>query len=308
VANGAVGGAKSPREAALGARGRLEPASAASEAPTATEDARWALRWQGWADWPLTLPTLLLAAVAVVLDVTSAWAHLTLGSMGRIEVSPALPLAVVLVAHLGAARRNAGLRPTRAWREYAATVGTVLVLATLGYAVLLARPAEAVGLVVAAIGEELVFRLAAVLVLGALCARLVGRDWRSPRRWGSAPGFVGLGAAAVLFSVLPGHVAQMTTATRSLSFASLALLLGYTVLRTGVVWPAILAHALVNVMTMAAWQGRGLADLRLATAPGALGALVIATEVAGRRLGQRTRVPTLIDLRARATTAGLTGS
>jgi len=84
--------------------------------------------------------------------------------------------------------------------------------------------------------------------------------------------------------------------------------LGYTVLRTGAVWPAILVHALIDVMTLAAWQGSGLALVRLATAAGALGALVAATEVAGRRLGLRTRVPTVIDLRSAPPTAGLTGT
>jgi hypothetical protein len=146
-----------------------------------------------------------------------------------------------------------------------------------------------------------------VLVLGALCARLLGRDWRNPEAWGSTPGFVALGAAAIFFSGLPGHVAQMTTVTRSVSFASLALLLGYTVLRTGAVWPAAMVHALINVMTLAAWQGSGLAVVRLALAAGALGALVAATEVAGRRLGLRTRVPAVIDLRAPTPTAGLAG-
>ena len=151
------------------------------------------------------------------------------------EVSPALPLALVLVALLGRAHHRATRSPTQAWREFGVGVGVVLLIATVGYAVLLARPAEAVGLVVAAIGEELVFRLAAVLVLGALCARLLRRDWRSPRRWGSTPGFVGLGVAAAVFSVLPGHVAPMTTVARGVSFASLSLVLGYTVLRTGAV-------------------------------------------------------------------------
>ena len=285
------------REAALvGHRGTELLPRATDAGPV--NDVRWALRWQGWADWSLTVPALLLAAVAVILDVATAWTDVSLGSLGRIAVSPALPLALGFVAILSGARRTPGRGSAHAWREFGVGVGAVLVIATLGYAVLLTRPAEAVGLVVAAVGEELVFRLAAVLVVGAVCARLLGRDWRSPRHWGAAPGFVGLGVAAVVFSLLPGHVAQMTTLTRSLSFASLALLLGYTVLRTGAVWPAIVVHALINVMTLAAWQGSGLALVRLAMAAGALGALVAATEVAGRRLGLRTRVPTVIDLRA----------
>jgi hypothetical protein len=304
VAAGLDGG--QPREAALAWHGGTELAPRAGDARPA-DAVRWTLRWHGWADWSLTVPVLVLAAAALVVDVATAWADVTLDSLGRIAISPALPLALGLVALLHATRRAPGRAASYAWREFAAGVGVVLLIATLGYAVLLARPAEAAGLVVAATDEELVFRLAAVVLVGALCARLLGRDWRHPRRWGATPGFVALGLAAVVFSLLPGHVAQMTTVARSLSFASLALLLGYTVLRTGVVWPAVLVHALINVMTLAAWQGSGLAPARLAIAAGALGALVAATEVAGRRLGLRTCVPTVIDLHAASPTAGLAG-
>ena len=270
---------------------------------TATTGARWVTRWQGWADWPLSLPTLVLAAVAVVLDVTTAWTGTAFGSLGRIAVSPALPLAVVLVARIGAGRLGFARSRARAWREFALGVGVVLGVATLAYAATLGRPVEALGLVVAALGEELVFRLAAVLVLGALAARLLGRPWRNPRGWGPAPGFVGLAAAAVLFSALPGHVAQMTGPTSSVAFGSLALVLGYTVLRTGTVWPAAMVHAFLNLITITTWQAAGPPGLRLVLAACALVALVAGADLAGRRLGLRVRVPTVIDLRHTSTTA-----
>lgn len=264
----------------------------------ATADARWILRWRGWADWTLRPWVLVLAAVTVALDVVTAWTGVSLGSLGRVPVSPALPLAAVLVASL----RPAGLgwsRPDRvAWRELAGAVGLVLALATLGYAVNLGRPAEAIGLIVAALGEELVFRLAAILVLGAVTAAILGRDWRHPRQWGTGPGLVGLLSAALVFTALPGHVDQITGATTSVSFASLGLVLGYTVLRTGAIWPAVMVHALLNLTTIAAWDHQGLAELRVGIAGVALLALVAAAEVAGRRLGLRVRVPTVVDLHA----------
>lgn len=280
----------------MSARRVTAPAPRDVDVHELTLEARWAARWQGWADWPLTAPIVALAGLAVALDVAAAWTGTTFGSVGPVEVSPALPLAAALVASLGVARLGASRRSLLAWRELAVGLGAVVALATLGYALLLARPAEAAGLLVAALGEELVYRLAAVLVVGALCARLLRRDWRTPRAWGAAPGLVALGVGALLFSVLPGHVVQMTNLARTVPFASLALLLGYTVLRTGAVWPAVLVHALLNLTTMAAWRGASPAGVRLAIAATALGALVAAADIAGRRLGVRRRVPSVIDL------------
>jgi membrane protease YdiL (CAAX protease family) len=266
----------------------------------AAGESRWALRWRGWADWPLSPGILVLAALTVILDATTAWTGTSLGSLGRIPVSPGLPLAVLLVARIGAGRLGWSRRDRHAWRELAVGLGGVLVLATVGYAATLGRPVEAVGLVLAGLGEELVFRLAAVVVLGALAARLLGRDWRNPKDWGAAPGFFALAAAAVVFTALPGHVEQMTNPVTMVSFASLALVLGYTVLRTGAIWPAAMVHALVDLVTLAAWQGAGAPGLRVAIAALSLLALVAGADVAGRRLGLRVRLPAVIDLRAAA--------
>jgi membrane protease YdiL (CAAX protease family) len=160
---------------------------------------------------------------------------------------------------------------------------------------------EALGLILAGLGEELVFRLAAVVVLGALAARLLGRDWRNPRDWGAAPGFFALAAAAaVVFTALPGHVEQVTNPVTMVSFASLAIVLGYTVLRTGTLSPAVMVHALVDLVTLAAWQGAGAPGLRVAIAAISLLALVAAADLAGRRFGLRVRLPAVIDLRAAA--------
>ena len=208
-----------------------------SDAEAATEGARWVTRWRGWADWPLSVPLLSLAAAAVALDVTTAWTGTGLGSLGRVGTSPALPLALLLAAWVATGHVGLSRQRGRAWREFALAVGVVLGLATVAYSIVFGRPAEAVGLIVAALGEELVYRFAAVICFGALAARLLGRPWRNPRDWGTKPGLMGLAAAAVLFSALPGHVMQVTGPSTSVAFASLALLLGYTVLRTGTVWP-----------------------------------------------------------------------
>ena len=274
------------------------PAAGLDEIARATGGARWTLRWQGWADWSLSPTTIVVAAAAVALDVATAWTGVSLGALGRIPISPALPLAVLLVVRLRprpADRSRVGLA---AWREFAVGLAVVLALATLVYSVTLGRPVEAVGLIVAAVGEELVFRLAAVLVIGACVAAAMGRDWSPPRRWGAGPGIAALTGAALVFTALPGHIAQITGPTTSVSFASLALVLGYTVLRTGAIWPAAAVHALLNLTTIAAWNQHGAAGLRVAIAGTALVALVAAADVAGRRLGVRVRVPTVVDLHA----------
>jgi hypothetical protein len=54
----------------------------------------------------------------------------------------------------------------------------------------------------------------------------------------------------------------------------------------------------LNLTTITAWNQHGLAGGRLAIGAGALLALVAAADVAGRRLGLRVRVPTVVDLHA----------
>jgi hypothetical protein len=272
------------------------PRAVVDEVARATAGSRWALRWRGWAGWSLSRWVLAVAGSAVALDVTTAWTGTSFGTLGSVPLSPALPLAVLLVVGLRPARLGWSRRDAAAWRELA--VGLGVVVAVVAYAATVGRPAEAAGLLVAALGEELVFRLAAILVIGALAAAAFGRDWRHPDRWGTAAGLIGLIGAAGLFTALPGHVDQITGATTSVSFASLALVLGYTVLRTGAVWPAAMVHALLNLSTIAAWNQDGLAGLRLGIAGAALVALVAAADLAGRRLGLRVRVPTVVDLHA----------
>ena len=105
---------------------------------------------------------------------------------------------------------------------------------------------EAFGLVLAALGEELVYRLAVLIVVGVVCAALLGRNWRNAEDWGTGPGVVAIAAAGIVFAFLPGHVAQMSDTFHALPFVSLGIVLGYVVLRTGALLPAALVHALLE--------------------------------------------------------------
>jgi len=276
----------------------VETRSTGVTVASATAGARWVWRWRRWTRWSLSPAILVVAAVTVGVDVASAWANVSLGALGRVGVSPGLVPAAALVALLGLGRLGLGADDRRAWGEVLVIFAAVLATATMSYGSGTGRWSEAVGLSVGALGEELVYRVAAVIVVGALVARLLGRDWRNTARWGVGPGVAGIVAASVVFSILPGHVAQMSDIAHALPFASLGLVLGYCVLRTGAVLPAACVHAMLNLATITALSsGATSTTWRSAFAGAALGCLLLGTIVAGLRLGLLQKRPTVVDLR-----------
>jgi hypothetical protein len=258
---------------------------------------RWHWRWRSWTRWPLSLPIVALAFVTVVVDIATAWANVSLGTMGRVPITPALPLGILLAAVVGL--RRLGLDPANrwAWREFLVVSSVALVYAMWSYAVHIGGTAESVGLVLAALGEELVYRLAVLIVVGVVVAAVMRRPWRNAEDWGAVPGIVALLAGGVVFTLLPGHVAQMNGALTALPFASLGIVLGYAVLRTGALLPAAVVHSFLNIATIAVIVGDVSIEMRTAFAGVALIALVSGTIVAGLRLGILRRAPTALDLR-----------
>lgn len=258
---------------------------------------RWQWRWLRWTRWPLSIPVVVLAAVTVVVDVATAWIGVSLGSLGRVPVSPALPLGCALAGVVGL--RRLGLDPAnrRAWREFLLVSSCALVYAGASYSANIGGSAEAVGLVAAALGEELVYRLAVLVVVGALTARLLGQPWRNSEDWGVAPGIAALLGGGLVFTLLPGHVAQVNGALTALPFASLGVVLGYAVLRTGALLPAVVVHSFLNITTIAVLAGEVSVAMRTSLALAALLALVSGTVVAGLRLGILQKVPAALDLR-----------
>jgi membrane protease YdiL (CAAX protease family) len=264
---------------------------------------RFGWRWRGWTRWPITTTTLVVAGLTVLVDVTSAWAGASLGAIGHVPVSPALPVGLVLVACLGARRLGLDRPNLWAWCEFLVLGSCALVVAGASWSSVADRSGDAAGLVLAALGEELVYRVAVVIVVGALVARVLGRHWRNASEWGVAPGVVALLVSSAVFSVLPGHVAQMSDAFHALPFASFGLVMGYAVLRTGAIMPAAIVHALMNLATVAAVSGEAsLAGRNLLSAV-ALAALVIGTVLAGLRLGILRRVPVVVALTGSAARA-----
>jgi membrane protease YdiL (CAAX protease family) len=248
-------------------------------------------RWCRWTRWPLTSAILAIAAVTVVVDVATAWADVSLGSLGAVPVSPALPLGVGLALMLGLRRVGLDRVNLDAWREFLVIGGAAMLFGVYEFS---QRPdgfATASGLVVGALGEELVYRVAVLMLVGAGTARLLGRNWRNAEDWGVVPGVMALIAGGFVFMLLPGHVAQMSDALHALPFACLGVVLGYAVLRTGALLPATVVHALLNLTTIAALDGDVSIGVRGVLAAVALLSLVLATIVAGVRLGILRRVP-----------------
>ncbi len=172
-----------------------------------------------------------------------------------------------------------------------------LVYAGWSYAVNIGGAAEAIGLIIAVLGEELVYRLAVLIVVGAAVARLMGQPWRNSEDWGVGPGVAALLGAGLVFTLLPGHVEQMNSTLTTVPFASLGVVLGYAVLRTGALLPAVVVHSFINIATIAVIVGDVSVGMRTGFAATALVALISGTIVAGLRLGMLRKAPATVDLR-----------
>lgn len=247
--------------------------------------------WRRWTRWPLTPTILTLATAVMVVDVVAAWRDLSIGELGPVAMSPALPLGLVLAWMIGWRRLGLDRHNLVAWREFLVVTGAVLVFGAWAYVSELGSIDEVLGLVLGALDEELVYRLAALIVIGAGSAALLGRDWRNPEHWGLEPGVVAMFGSGLVFAILPGHVAQMHDALGVVPFMSLGVVLAYAVLRTGALFPAVVVHASLNLVTIMAFVD-GVPDVwRVSFAACALVALIAATVVAGLRLGMLRPVP-----------------
>ncbi len=248
-------------------------------------------QWLRWTRWPLNRAIVAVAALTVVFDVVTAWQDVNLGYLGVVPISPTLPLEAALVVMLG--WRRLGLDRTNlvAWHEFLGVGTAALLFGIIQYSRHIGGFAEAMGLVLAALDEEIVYRLAVLILVGATVAKLSGRNWRNAEDWGVGAGLAAIVASGVIFTVLPGHVAQISDTLHALPFVALGMVLGYAMLRTGALLPAVVVHALLNLATIAVFKGEMPVALRSTLAAALLLSLVLGTIVAGRRLGIFRLVP-----------------
>ena len=104
-------------------------------------------RWCRWTRLPLTPAILVVAALTVVVDVGTAWADVGFGHLGRVSVSPAIPLGVLLAFMVGLNRLGLDRANLRAWREFLVVSGTALAVRDAPVLDEPRRPREAFGLV-----------------------------------------------------------------------------------------------------------------------------------------------------------------
>jgi hypothetical protein len=233
----------------------------------------------------ITPQILGVASLVIAVDVAASWGRAPLAHLGRVPISPALPLCLVLIAMTGV--RSFGLARAHlvAWRPFLVVTGVALTLALFDYATIHGGLREGLGLMIAAVGEELVYRFAVLVVVGVMTASFLGRNWRSAEEWGVLPGAVGLTCAAIIFPLLPGHVAQMTKVSDAVPFACIAVLFGLPVLRTGAMIPAAIVHLLLNFATLTGRHDAVSVHARPLFAAAALIAMTLGTFVAGLQLG-----------------------
>ncbi len=285
------------RQSAANLRSLEAPLSGAGRTASAATSSGWGWQWVGWTSWRISPGLLCFAGITLLVDVVSSWSGQPDWHVGRILLSPALPLALVLAALIGLRALGFSREHVRVWREFL-VLGVALVLLG-GWAsprsAATARDLEAVFLTI--VTEELVYRLAAVLLIGALCARLAGRNWRDTADWGTGPALAALFGAGVVFSALPGHVEQITGASNAFAFLSLGIVLGYAALRTGSLIPGFLVHLALDLVALDYLAGRLSSGVRVMVGAVALVSLMLGLMTAGRRLGLRKHVPAVIDLR-----------
>jgi membrane protease YdiL (CAAX protease family) len=242
-------------------------------------------KWLRWTRWPLDRVIVLVAGATVVFDVVTVWLDVEVGHLGFVPISPTFPLELALVVLLGWRRLGLDRTNLEAWHEFLGVGTAAMLFGVIQYSRHIGGVAEATGLVLAALDEEVVYRLAVLILVGALVAKLSGRNWRNAEDWGAGPGLVAIVASGVVFTVLPGHLAQVSDALHALPFACLGMVLGYAMLRTGALLPAVVVHALLNLATIATFEGDMDPAVRSVLAAALLVSLVLGTIVAGRRLG-----------------------
>lgn len=209
---------------------------------------------------------LAMAAFTTLVEALSVAGLLPSVPVGRLDLSisilPALGLAVACGDRLVG---RSSLRRVAAWYW----IVTSLVL--LGLLVPYIAQGDAslyLSLVVAALGEELVYRVAVPATVAVVLVS-TGLFEKRARLWG-------LVLSGVWFMALPGHREQMTSVSAFVSLFFFTLLASILVYRSGSLLPMALGHAVANLTTVLMWQDSLPQDLRSVVLASVLALLALA--------------------------------
>lgn len=209
---------------------------------------------------------LWASAFTVVVEVLSIAGVLPPVKIGRMPLSlsliPALGLGVACGDRL--LGRSTLRRVAIGYWIVAGLALTVLA----GFYMHFGQGALFIALAAAALGEELVYRLAIPAVVAV--ALIYGGVPPTRAR------IAGLVLAGLWFVALPGHRDQMHSPAGAVPFVAFAALSAIIVYRSGSVLPMAVSHAVVNMLTFLVWNNDLPADARSMGFITVLGLLVLA--------------------------------
>ncbi|MBX3313881.1 MAG: hypothetical protein KF906_06140 [Actinobacteria bacterium] len=209
---------------------------------------------------------VLLAAFTIVVEVLNTLELVPSVRIGALDLSlatiPAFGLAVACGARLLG-------RSSHRWFAVAYWILVAGALPALLVAFL--RQGDGglwVSYVVAAFGEEFIYRLAIPMVLALILHQAGMRlAWARPSAFA---------IAALWFVLLPGHRDQMTHVSSAAPFIAYAVLAAVVVYRSGAVLPMGAAHAVSNLLTALLWSGSTTENQRAVSLVVVLVALLVA--------------------------------
>lgn len=208
---------------------------------------------------------LVLAAFTMVIEVAVLAGLVPMITIGGLRLSASLVPALVLGIACGARLLGrSSLRYSAA--GFWAAVG-LLLLALCAMLAEQGRLTLVPTLLLAALNEELVYRLAIPAVVAAgLGATGVGA--RSAR-------IGGLVVGAAWFCLLPGHTQQVSSLTGLVPYIGFAALTAIIVYRSGSILPVAVVHGAANIFTYLMWEQAVPPDERSIAIAGVLSLLVI---------------------------------
>ncbi|HWJ64357.1 MAG TPA: CPBP family intramembrane glutamic endopeptidase [Acidimicrobiales bacterium] len=225
----------------LVAEGMIAPVPSMEEAPSRVE--------QLSNRRTLVLGLSGITMLVEVLSIAGLVPHLWIGGLGlSFSLLPAMALGLACGSRL---LGRSGVR--RAAIVFWAIAGLLMTGITAMY-LHLGRLELVPALVLAALDEELVYRLAIPAVIAA--ALRLGNVRPNAAR------IAGLVAAAIWFCLLPGHLEQVATPTGFVPYVAFASLSAFIVYRSGSILPLAFAHAISNLLTFLMFGAAVTADAR----------------------------------------------